>query len=517
MNERVEITVPRLGWTMEEGTFVGWLKKEGDRVRAGEPLFTLDGDKALQEIEAPESGILRIPSDAPKAGSTVRVGELLGYLVTSDALTVTARGSETAFARKEVSTERVEEVPAAPLAKLPAPAAPLSFHGERQSITPRARRKATELGIDWANLKGTGRGGRIRERDILAAHATDRASVQPGTVAITDWTFPDLAVELAILLPLGHEVVARQCKTEADLVALVASADCVITQFARLDANVIGSMTRARAIIRYGIGVDNVDLDAARAAGIAVCNVPDYCTDEVADQTLGFILGLTRHVVTHTKHVRDGKWGLAVPLAQMRTLKHMTVGVIGFGRIGREVVRRLMPFQCRILVFDPIVPSQSVAEAGAAAVSFDELLARADVVTLHCPSTPQTRRMLSREALARMKPGALLINAARGDLVDTEALVDALASGQIGGAALDVCECEPVPAGHRLLQFSNVILAPHIASASATAVKRLRETVSELAAIALSGKVPPNIVNGVTTLRILHRLVPPDAGRAVPE
>jgi D-3-phosphoglycerate dehydrogenase len=146
-------------------------------------------------------------------------------------------------------------------------------------------------------------------------------------------------------------------------------------------------MRRARAIVRYGIGVDNVDLDAARAAGIAVCNVPDYCIHEVADQTLSFILGLTRQVVAHTDHVRSGKWGLAVPLDQMRTLKQLTVGVVGFGRIGREVVRRLLQFQCRILVSDPVVPPKTVTEAGAVAVSFDELLAQADVLTLHCPST----------------------------------------------------------------------------------------------------------------------------------
>jgi D-3-phosphoglycerate dehydrogenase len=337
----------------------------------------------------------------------------------------------------------------------------------------------------------------------LAARDGDSVQVQTGKVAITDWTFPDLAIELAILKPIGHEVVARQCKTEADLISLVGDADCVITQFARVNANVIAAMNRARAIIRYGIGVDNVDLDAARTAGIAVCNVPDYCIHEVADQTLAFILGLTRQVVTHTAHVRGGKWGLAVPLTEMRTLKHLTVGVAGFGRIGREVVRRLLPFQCRILIFDPLVPPKTITEVGAVAASFEELLINADVLTLHCPSTAKTRKMISSEALARMKRGALLINVARGDLVDTDALVGALENGQLGGAALDVCDPEPIPAGHRLLTFSNVLLAPHIASASPTAVRQLRETVAHLAAATLSGKLPPNIVNGMTSLRAL--------------
>jgi len=185
----------------------------------------------------------------------------------------------------------------------------------------------------------------------------------------------------------------------------------------------------------------------------------------------------------------------------MRTLKHLSVGVVGFGRIGREVVRHLLPFQCRILVFDPVVPPKTITETGAVAASFDELLANADVLTLHCPSTSQTRKMLSLQALARMKRGALLVNVARGDLVDTDAVIAALENGRLGGAALDVFDCEPIRADHPLLRMSNVILAPHIASASPTAVRQLRETVAHLAATTLSGRLPANIVNGVTLLR----------------
>ena len=160
-------------------------------------------------------------------------------------------------------------------------------------------------------------------------------------------------------------------------------------------------MTRARVIVRYGIGVDNVDLDAARARGIPVCNVPDYCIDEVADQTLAFILGATRQVVPHCLGVRNGEWRLAVPLDQMKTLRDLTVGVVGCGRIGREVIRRLVPFKCRVLAFDPAVEAAELAALGARAVgSLADLLAGSDVVTLHCPSTSQTRRMINAYALA---------------------------------------------------------------------------------------------------------------------
>src|SRR6185503_6294242 len=159
-------------------------------------------------------------------------------------------------------------------------------------------------------------------------------------VAVTDWTFPDVGIEEEMLKEQGVGLRALQCKTEADLIGLCAQADAVITQFARVNANVVTAMRKARAIVRYGIGVDNIDLDAARERGIPVCNVPDYCIDEVADQTLAFVLAMTRHVVTHANHLRAGNWGLAVPLSGMKALRDLTVGVIGFGRIGRAVVTR---------------------------------------------------------------------------------------------------------------------------------------------------------------------------------
>ncbi len=316
-------------------------------------------------------------------------------------------------------------------------------------------------------------------------------------VAITDWTFPDLSVEETILKAHGIEVVSRQCKTEADLIALCADADAVITQFARVNTNVVSAMTKAQAIVRYGIGVDNVDLDKARERGIPVCNVPDYCIDEVADQTLAFILATTRQVVTHATHLRAGKWGLATPLAGMKALRDMTVGVVGFGRIGREVVKRLIPFKCDVQVFDPVVPAAEIEKLGARAVSFDELLKNADVLTLHCPSMPQTRRLMNRETFAKLKPGAIFINVGRGDLADPDALTAALQSGHLGAAALDVFDPEPIPAGHPLLSMPNVILAPHIASCSVPAVKKLRESVAHIAIAAVKGEPLPTTVNGV--------------------
>ncbi len=320
-------------------------------------------------------------------------------------------------------------------------------------------------------------------------------------IVVTDYNFPDLELESALIAPSGCELIGYHCNTEAELIAAVAQADAVITQFARINANVIAAMARSRAIVRYGIGVDNVDLDAARAHAIPVSNIPDYCIDEVADHTMAFILGLTRQVVTHTSDLRAGNWRLAVPVPAMRVLREQTVGVIGFGRIGREVVRRLLAFKCRVLVHDPVVPGADIAAAGATAATLAEIFTASDILTLHCPSTPATRKLVGTSSLARMKPGAVLINLARGDLVDTPALLAALQSGQVSAAALDVFDPEPLPVDHPLRSLPNVIVAPHIASVSPTAVRKLREGAASRALTAALGELPPNIVNGVTLAR----------------
>jgi D-3-phosphoglycerate dehydrogenase len=318
-------------------------------------------------------------------------------------------------------------------------------------------------------------------------------------VVVTDYTFASLDVERAVLEPLSVQLVARARCDPQELGPLVADADCVITQFAPINAAVIGAMRRARAIVRYGVGVDNVDLDAARARGIPVCNVPDYCIDEVADHTLAFILALTRQVVANTAGVRAGRWRLAVPLPDMKALRDLTMGIVGFGRIGRAVARRVAAFGPRLLVHDPLVPAADIERTGCAPAALADLLATADLVTLHCPSNAATRRLLSREAFARMKPGALLVNVGRGDLVDTAALIEALRQGRLRGAALDVCDPEPVPPDSPLLKMDNVLVTAHIASASVNAVRTLRETAARLAARSLRGEPLSNVVNGVVT------------------
>jgi len=314
-------------------------------------------------------------------------------------------------------------------------------------------------------------------------------------VAVTDFSFPSLEIEERIVHAAGAELRAGNDRQIAALKLLVADADAVITQFAPIHAEVISEMRRAKVIVRYGIGYDTVDVKAARERGIPVCNIPDYCIDEVADHTLAFILGVTRQVVPNTLYIRDGKWGLATPLDQLRTLRDQTVGIVGFGRIGREVAARLAPFKSRRLVFDAFVPADTIRSAGCEAVTLEELLSQSDIVTLHCPSTPQTKKLLNTDALARMKRGAVVVNLARGDLIDTAALIAALQSGHLAGAAIDVCDPEPIPTDSPLRSLPNVIVASHIASASPKSVRTLRETAAHIAVMALRGEPLPNVVN----------------------
>jgi len=316
-------------------------------------------------------------------------------------------------------------------------------------------------------------------------------------IAITDYTFPSLEIEQEILQSADCEIVSGQCKTPESLIPLVSDADAVITQFAPVNNAVVAAMQKARAIVRYGIGYDNVACDAAREKGIPVCNIPDYCVDEVADHTLAFILSMTRCLRANCGHMLQGNWGLSVPLEQMRALTDQTVGIIGLGRIGKSVADRLKPFKCRLLAFDPIVSAHEATAHGCSLVGLDELLTQSDVVSLHCPSNEQTRGIINRESLANLKAGSILINVGRGDLVELAALTDALKNGHIAGAALDVFESEPLPTDSSLLQMDNVVTSSHIASVSPKAVRTLRETAARLAVTAVRGEELPNVVNGV--------------------
>ena len=196
--------------------------------------------------------------------------------------------------------------------------------------------------------------------------------------------------------------------------------------------------------------------------------------------------------------MKAGRWGLAGPLESLHALRDMTVGIVGFGRIGREVAARLRPFKCKLLVFDPVVDAKTVAAAGATPAGFDELLGASDLVTLHCPSNEKTRYMMDSRSFGKMKQGAMLVNTSRGTLVKTDDLVAALRSGRISAAALDVTDPEPINPDSPLVKMDNVIINSHIASGSPGAVTKLRTGAAGIVAKAIQGERLPNIVNGVS-------------------
>lgn len=243
---------------------------------------------------------------------------------------------------------------------------------------------------------------------------------------------------------------------------------------ARLTGELIAHLPRLRGVVRYGIGVDNVDLNACRSRGIPVAYVPDYCLEEVADHTVALILALLRKLVPARDWIEGGGWGIQ-PLRPLRRISGLTAGLIGFGRIGRAVAKRLKAFGMAVAAYDPALPDQVFLEADVARQELPQLLATSDVLSLHAPLSQATRHLLDRSAFQQVKEGAIVVNTARGALIDEEALDEALTAGRLAGAGLDVLAEEPPKAPPPLARHPNVILTPHAAWYSEESERELRE------------------------------------------
>jgi glyoxylate reductase len=251
-----------------------------------------------------------------------------------------------------------------------------------------------------------------------------------------------------------------------------------------VDAELIEAAPNLRAISNYAVGVDNVDVEAASARGIPVGNTPGVLTESTADLALALMLGIARRLVEGEAFVRAGEWVTWEPgLMLGRDLHGATVGIVGYGRIGQAVGRRLKGFGCELLT-----------TSGSGGVPLDELLARSDFVTVHTPLTPATRGLIGTEALARMKPTAYLINTARGPIVDTDALAHALHAGELAGAALDVTDPEPLPGNHPLLEAPNLLVVPHVGSATVATRERMADMAVDNLLAGLAGDPMPNQV-----------------------
>ncbi len=295
-------------------------------------------------------------------------------------------------------------------------------------------------------------------------------------IVVTDTGFPDTEIERGVLSALDADITVAHCRTEDEVLAAARDADALLVQWAPVSRRVIEQLTRCRFISRFGVGVDMIDLEAAREHGIRVANVPDYCVEEVASHTLCFLLALGRKIFWQDRLMHEGKWNVVSTIGPVNRFQGQTLGIIGVGRIGKRFAEMASPLGLRILGYD--VNPAAVA-APVHLTDLDSVLRESDFLSLHCPLTKDTHHLMHARAFEKLKPGAFLINVSRGGVVDTAALVEALKSRKIAGAALDVFEQEPLPNDHPLLQMDNVLLTPHLASYSLEAARQLRKDTAQ--------------------------------------
>lgn len=307
-------------------------------------------------------------------------------------------------------------------------------------------------------------------------------------VVVTDHAFADLAHERGLAVRHGAEFAAGSCTTSRQTADFVRGASVAFVNFAPVDRDVLAALAPGATVVRYGVGYDNVDLDAARELGVQVANVPDYGIQTVADHAAASLLALARRLPLYDDTIRRDGWVGPAALGPVRSLRDTTVGLVGFGKIAQAVAERLAPFGVSLVCYDPWADPARLAALSVTAVELPELAERSHAITLHAPSTPETYRMIDADFLARMPDGAVLVNTARGSLVDEAALVDALASGRLAGAALDVTDPEPVPADSPLRTLPSVVLTPHAAFYDTASLDALQRLASEEADRALRGE-----------------------------
>ncbi len=308
-------------------------------------------------------------------------------------------------------------------------------------------------------------------------------------IAVTDSPFPSLDPAKAALKRVDPELRMANSASAADILAVARDADAVLVTYAKLPGELLRELKRCKVIGRFGLGVDNIDIPAAAALGITVTYVPDYCMQEVSDHAMALLLSLVRKVPLSNKLVQSGRWEVP-PVVPIHRLSGRVLGLVGFGNIPRTLTPKAKAFGLRVVTHDPYAPAEVLAKAGVEGVGFDELLGMSDFVSVHAPLLPATRGLFNAEVFRKMKKGALLINTARGPLVDEDALIAALDSGHLGGAALDVVTTEPLAKDSKLLGRDNVILTPHTAFYSVEALNELQTKCATDVARVLSGEPP---------------------------
>jgi D-3-phosphoglycerate dehydrogenase len=308
-------------------------------------------------------------------------------------------------------------------------------------------------------------------------------------IAVTDSPFPSLEPAKAALARIDPELRVANSASADDILAVARDADAILVTYAKLSGDLLRQLRRCKAIGRFGLGVDNIDIAAAAELGITVTYVPDYCMQEVSDHAVALLLALARKVPQSNALVQAGRWDMPA-VVPIHRLAGRVLGLVGFGNIPRALAPKAKAFGLRVVVHDPYVSQHALAAAGVESVSFDRLLEISDFVSIHAPLLPATRGLFNAEVFRRMKQGACLINTARGPLVDEDALLAALDSRRLGGAALDVVAVEPLPKDSRLIGRENVVLTPHTGFYSVEALDELQTKCAADVARVLSGEKP---------------------------
>jgi D-3-phosphoglycerate dehydrogenase len=298
------------------------------------------------------------------------------------------------------------------------------------------------------------------------------------------------------LARVNAELVVAGCTCEAEIIEAARDADAILTVGSKMTRSVMEQLPRCQVIVRYGIGYDTIDVNAATDNNILVVNIPDFCFEEVSNHAIAILLACAKKVVTLNNMVKQGRWTEAkAAQAPMVSIHGQTLGIAGCGNIGRMTARKAQCFGLKILGYDPYVDKSLAEEHGITLVSLPELLKGSDFISLHTALNKETWHIIGEKEFRQMKPTAYIINTARGSVIDEKALIKALREKRIAGAGLDVFEQEPIDPDNPLLKMDNVIVLPHSASYSDVAFKRLRTCVGQEAARVLSGRWPKNVVN----------------------
>ncbi|MGA2613978.1 MAG: C-terminal binding protein [Spirochaetia bacterium] len=313
-------------------------------------------------------------------------------------------------------------------------------------------------------------------------------------IVVTDSETRSMEIEIEEAKKHEMDLIRADCKREDEVIELAKDADAVLVDMAPITRRVIETLKKCKVIVRYGIGYDNIDLGAATDAYIYVANLPGYCIDEVSSHAVALTLAASKKLFQYSRDVKAGVWDIEKQLP-MIDLRASRVGVVGLGNIGRAYARKMRTFSDDIVAYDPFIKQKDIADTGIKMLALEELLRTSDIISLHIPVTEETRNMFGERQLKIMKSTAFLINTARGAIVDENALYEALKAGIIAGAGLDALIVEEPNSKNPLFELDNVIVTPHVAFYSKTALRNMHRMAVQTAIKVLMGEIPDNVLN----------------------